>query len=386
MSDGTLSVSIDVSAIPPDPRGAGRYTIDLVEALAGREDLELTLISRSADARRWCALAPRASVLAAAPGPRPLRLVWEQVAMPGVLARARPDVHHGPHYTMPERAQLPMVVTVHDLTFFDHPEWHEAVKVPFFRRAIRRAAERADVVVCVSEATARRFRELLHPQARVMVAPHGVDGRRFRPPEAPGVSAGDDAERLEAAGICGPYVAFLGTIEPRKGIELLVEAFDRLAARWPEHSLVLAGGGGWGAASLERAVSRMSHGGRLVRPGYLDDDTVPALLRRADVVVYPARVEGFGLPVIEALACGTPVVTTRGSVMDELAGGAALTFPAGRADALAEVIEAVLQGQAEGYLRRLSGLEIASGYTWAASAAAHVAAYRAAVGRRGPDG
>jgi len=381
-----IRLSLDVTAVPVDPRGAGRYTLELARALSRREDIALTLIARSADAVRWSSLAPAASVLAAAPGPRPLRLAWEQWAMPGVLRRQPLDVHHGPHYTMPQRAHLPMVVTVHDLTFFDHPDWHERSKVAFFRRAIRHAAAKADVLVCVSHATARRLEDLLHPRARVVVAPHGIDHAQFHPGPAPGsADPAEDVALLAGAGITPPYAAFLGTVEPRKGLDLLVAAFDRVAEAHPDHRLVVAGGRGWGAGPVESAISAMAHPSRLVRTGYLADEVVPALLRQASVVVYPARAEGFGLPVVEAMACGTPVITTAGSVMDELADGAAATFPAEDVPALARLIDAALSrsegGAREESIRR--GMEVASRYTWAASAEAHVAAYRLAMGAAG---
>jgi glycosyltransferase involved in cell wall biosynthesis len=375
-----IRLSLDVSAVPVDPRGAGRYTLELAKALGRRDDVALTLLARTADFGRWAGLLPGASVLATAPGPRPLRLVWEQLSMPAVLRRQRLDVHHGPHYTMPERAGLPMVVTVHDLTFFDHPQWHERTKVPFFRRAIRQAAARADVVVCVSDATARRFQELLSPRAQVVVAHHGIDHQQFRPVGDASVSDEADSVLLQHNGIRAPYVAFLGTLEPRKGVDLLVEAFDRIAERHPGTQLVIAGGRGWAAAQTEAAMATMRHPGALVRTGYLDDAVVPVLLRRAAAVVYPARAEGFGLPVVEALAAGAPVITTAGSVMDELAAGAALTFAPEDVAALADLIDQTLRGSAAADAgRRDAGLAVAARYTWEASAGEHVAAYRRAL-------
>jgi glycosyltransferase involved in cell wall biosynthesis len=300
------------------------------------------------------------------------------VSMPSVLGRQPLDVHHGPHYTMPERTRLPVVVTVHDLTFFDHPQWHERAKVPFFRRAIRQAAARAKVVVCVSDATARRLDELLHPGARVVVAHHGIDHDHFLPADHPSVSVEEDRAVLHGYGIRPPYVAFLGTLEPRKGIDLLASAFDRVAPAHPELQLVIAGGRGWSAGDTENALAAMRHSGRLVRTGYLSDDVVPVLLRRSACVVYPARAEGFGLPVIEALASGAPVITTAGSVMDELAAGTALTFPSEDVSALAEVLAAALDAPGHQESRRRAGLKVAARYTWAASAEEHVSAYRLA--------
>src|SRR5207302_6188583 len=124
-----VSVSLDATAVPLDPRGAGRYVIELVVALEAAGGVDLSVVCRRADAARWRAVAPRTDVIADAPGPRPLRLAWEQLRLPRLLDRLGVDVHHGPHYTMPERSQVRRVVTIHDLTFFDHPEWHERAKV-----------------------------------------------------------------------------------------------------------------------------------------------------------------------------------------------------------------------------------------------------------------
>ena len=307
-----LKVSVDVSAVPERPAGAGRYTVDLVAALTRRSDLALTLVARRGDAGRWSGLAPGARVSAAVPRARPLRLVWEQARMGELLRRSGVDVHHGPHYTMPERAAVPKVVTVHDLTFFDHPEWHERAKVPVFRRAIRVASREADVLVCVSAATAARLRELLEPRGEVVVVPHGVDHDRFRPDEP---HAGDDAVWLARLGVRHPYVTFIGTAEPRKGVTTLIRAFDRMCSRHEGLTLVLAGGQGWGTRPIETALASMRHPGRVVRTGYVDDAAVPALLRGAAAVAYPALEEGFGLPALEALACAAPLVTDRKSVV-----------------------------------------------------------------------
>ena len=364
-----MQVSVDVSAVPAAPAGAGRYTIDLVSALLRRDDVDLTLIARRDDEARW---RDGARVLAVAPTRRPARLAWEQMRLPHLLGGLDVDLHHGPHYTMPERARLPKVVTVHDLTFFDHPEWHERAKVPFFRRAIRVAAQHADALVCVSHATADRLTRRLHPTAPVHVVAHGVDHERFAP-------AGDldvDSARLAALGVRSPYVLFVGTVEPRKDVPALVRAFDRVAGLHRDVRLVVAGSAGWGTAAVDQAVVEARHADRIVRTGYVADDDVPALLRGASAVAYPSLEEGFGLPALEALACGAPLVTTTGSAMEEVAEGAALLVPPGDVDALAGALDMLLRGDEALAARRRRGLAVAARYTWAASAAGHAEAYR----------
>src|SRR5688572_22623891 len=132
-----MRVALDVTAIPPRLTGAGTYVARLVDALARRDDVDLAIIARKDDADRW---RHGGTVHAVAPSSRPARLAWEQVSAPSVARRIGAGVWHGPHYTKPLRVKVPTVVTVHDLTFFDHPEFHERVKVPIFRQMIRIAA------------------------------------------------------------------------------------------------------------------------------------------------------------------------------------------------------------------------------------------------------
>jgi glycosyltransferase involved in cell wall biosynthesis len=291
---------------------------------------------------------------------------------------------------MPERSRLPRVVTIHDLTFLDHPEWHERSKVVVFRRAIRVAARHADAIVCVSHRTAQRLGELCAPTGRVVVIPHGVDHDRFRPSPLPASRSAErpapsDDQALEQLGVRAPYVLFVGTLEPRKAVPDLVAAFDRLAADHPELSLVLAGQPGWGIDAVERAIGHSPFARRIVRTGYVPDEAVPALLRKAAVAAYPALEEGFGLPALEALACGTPLVTTAGTAMAEVSGGAALLVAPGSVPELAEALGEVLAGGAAVEDRRRQGLDVAAGHTWAASAADHVSVYRWAARRVDPS-
>ena len=372
-------VVLDVSAIPARPAGAGVYVVQLVRALGAARAVDLTLVARRDDGPRWQALAPDADVVAAAPGPRPVRLAWEQawpVASGGRLGAA---VWHGPHYTLPLWLRLPRVVTVHDLTFFDNPEWHERAKVAYFTRMIRASVGRAAAVVCVSDRTAARLRELLAPTAAVTAIPHGVDHQRFTPTGAAG--AAGDLELLAAHGIRPPFVAFHGTLEPRKAVPGLVRAFTAVAAGHPEVSLVLAGRPGWGAEEVEAAVAASAVADRIVRPGYVDDAVVPALLRLASATVYAPFAEGFGLPALEALACGAALITTEGTPMADVAGGAALCVPAGDEAALADALEATLAGGPEVARRRALGPSVAAPWTWARCAASHAEVYRRALGR-----
>lgn len=379
-----LRLSIDVSAVPARAAGAGQYTVHLAGALAPRTDVDLTLFGRRDDAGRWTVLAPRSHLVASAPGARPLRLAWEQIRLPGLLDRSGVAVHHGPHYTMPYRTSVPSVVTIHDLSFFAAPRWHERSKVLLFRRAIASSARRAAAVVCPSRATADELARWCRVDAEVFVAPHGVDVGRFGTEED---HPGADAAALAAVDrrLVGgrPYLLFVGTLEPRKDVPTLVRAFARVSDRHPDALLVLAGGDGWGMGEVEEAIDSSGVASRIVRTGYVPDGTVPALLRSAVAAVYPSLYEGFGLPALEALACGAPLVTTSGTAMEEVAGEAAVLIDPGDGAALADVIDTELAGHPDRgpaeRRRRSLGLEIAAAHTWARSADLHLDAYRHAV-------
>ena len=378
---GALEVALDVSAVPERPVGAGRYVVELARALAGRDDCRLTLLARRDDCARWALTAPGERVVAVAPSRRLTRLLYERARLGSVVAGLDPpvEVHHGPHYTMPRRSKVPCVVTVHDLTFFDHAEWHEPSKVAWFRAAMRYSVGHAAAIICVSEITAGRLRDVLSPRCPVLVVPHGVDQACFVADEP---SPGADGEVLERLGLHRPYLLHLGTLEPRKGVADLVVAFDRLSGDRPELELILAGGTGWKAGPVMQSVAKARSRERIRRLGYVPDADVPALLRRARAVVYPSLEEGFGLPALEALACGTPLVTTSGTSMAELAGDSALLVPPGEPYALAAAIETAISGHAPGELsrRRAHGLAVAARYTWEACAEGHMAAYRLAAG------
>ena len=377
-----MRVTLDVTAVPPSPAGAGRYTLELAAALAVREDPRLVAVARRADAERWRRLAGgRMDVVAPAPSSRPVRLAWEQLALPSLLRRARPDVHHGPHYTMPEHCPVPVVVTIHDCTFFDHPEWHEPVKVRFFRRAIRVAAQRAGALVCVSATTARELEAVCSVTVPVVVAPHGVDHLRFSP-NPPAVGSDEDALRRLGIDPGQRFVLFLGTVEPRKDVPTLVRAFSMLADEDRDVALVVAGRRGWKTGPVDDALGASRHRDRIRWTGYVPEDAVPALLRMAAVVAYPSLAEGYGLPALEALACGAPLVTTTGTAMAELAGDAAILVtprdPEGLAGALAEVLSDA--DRLATVRRREAGLARAAAFTWEASADRHIEAYRIAAG------
>lgn len=367
-----VKVALDVSAMPVKLAGAGRYVGALANHLGAV--LDLTLVTRRNDRTRWMSV-PRADVMSPVPAHPALRLAYEAYRLGTTSAARRADVWHGPHYTMPRTGHTPAVVTIHDLTFFTHPEWHEARKVAFFTRAIHYAAVHAAVLLCVSETTRDELLSLVPTSKPVLVAPHGVDFSRFT---ADGVS---DSALFTSAGLANdvPYILFVGTIEPRKGLDLLLSAFAEVARDDDTIELWLAGQSGWGIDDVATGLARHPFATRIRRLGFVADEVLPALYRRARAVAYPSRGEGFGLPVLEALACGAPVVTSADTVMAEVAGTAASLVAVGDTAALANALEhAVSLSTGEREHVREIAVRQAAGFTWDTSVATHLTAYEMA--------
>ena len=368
-----MNLAFDLTAAPERLTGAGHYMVELVAALDRRQSIDLDVMVRPPHLDLIGRRAPRARVHQAGAGPRPVRLLWEQTGLPLRLRRLRPDVLHCPHYTVPMAARTPMVVTFHDATFFTHPELHQRAKVAFFRTAMRLAARRARRIVAVSRATADALagHGVVDPD-RVDVVHEGVDHSRFHKP-----SDDEVADFRTSHGIKGPYLAFLGTLEPRKNLTRLVRAYDRMALDWPGQ-LLIAGRHGWGIDDLDQTIQNSRHGA-VRRLGYLPDDERSAFLGGATAVCYPSLAEGFGLPVLEAMACGAAVVTAGTSATAEVAGNAAeLVDPLDVGSIEWGLRRAILDPERASELRSAGPLRAAT-FTWESAAVAMEGVYHMAM-------
>lgn len=372
-----VRVLVDATALPADRGGVGRYVDELVARLPSA-GADVYVVCQVSDAGVYNRLVGHDHVFTA---PRwiqrqALRFVWEQVGLPRIVRQLKPDVVHSPHYTLPLWLRDPgiaRVVTLHDATFFTHPELHEGIKAGFFAWWTRRAVRFADALITPSVATRDELVSLLcADSSRFHVILHGVNTDRFHPPSHHEIVA--MREHLGIGDV--PYIAFLGTLEPRKNLPALVRAYAKVAPGYAKPpKLILAGMAGW-EDHLDEAIAEIAPPLEVVRPGYLPDDLLAPFLGDAAVVAYPSLGEGFGLPLAEAMACGAMVMTTRELSLPEVGGDAPIyaISPADHdlADALAEILDHPEWRQERG--RR--GIERAGSLTWFGSAAEHLAVYQ----------
>jgi len=367
-------VLVDATAVPADRGGVGRYVDGLVAALSAA-GADLAVVCQRADVERYGRAAPHAEIVGgpAAIAHRPARLAWEQTGLPLVAEQVEADVVHSPHFTMPLRAGRPVVVTIHDITFFTTPEAHTTAKGTFYRSATRTALRRATRVIAPSKATRDELVRVLDADpTRVDVAYHGVDPALFHVP-----SDTDKARVAARLGLHGPYIAFLGVLEPRKNVPNLIRGWVQ-AVHWRDEppALVLAGGTGWDE-EVDAAIAEVPPPLRVVRPGFLRFADLPGFLGGALVVAYPSHGEGFGLPVLEAMACGAPVLTTPRLSLPEV-GGDAVAYTEEDAESIGASLSALLDDAERRRVLGDAAVARSREFTWAASAEAHLAAYERA--------
>jgi glycosyltransferase involved in cell wall biosynthesis len=371
-------VLVDATSIPANRGGVGRNLEFLVPAMAAA-GARLTIVVQKRDLDWMSAAAPSARVISPAslPRSRPGRLLWEQFGLPSVARRERASVIFSPHYTMPLFTRIPVVVALYDAIFFSNPELHSFTKGRFFRFWIRRSLRRAAAAIAPSEATRSELIRLVQPRReRIAVAPLGVDERIFHVPSA--------TEIEQAATIVEgrQWIAFLGTLEPRKNVGNLVRAFGdvtkrpAVAERYPGLLLALAGGRGWDS-ELDGVIADSPVRDRVHRLGFVPDDTLSGLLGGSLLTAYPSLGEGFGFPVLEAMACGSPILTTRLLSLPEVGGDVAVYAEPDSA-ALADAIEALLTNDVERGDAARRGPIRAAQFSWASSADRHLAVLESA--------
>lgn len=352
--------------------GTGRYTEELVRLLIGdRKGVEVHAA--------WPESVPRGFAPPEFLHRVPVhgvagRLRFDQWGIQRLAQRLGVELIHYPANIGALRARGRTVLTVHDLSFYQNPAWFRWNRALYYRSAVRRSVAWAAHIITDSEASACDLgRYLGFPRERISVIPLGVDAA-FTDRAVPA-----DEILRQRLQLPNPFLLFVGTLEPRKNIVRLVQAFDRVAPGMP-HDLVLVGRRGWKNGALDAALTSAAHRNRIHLPGFVADGDLPGLLRLADGFVYPSLCEGFGLPPLEAMACGTPVLTSAASSLPEVTGGAALLVAPECIEAIAEGLLQLIEDTALRENLRAAGLARAAEFTWSRTAEATRAAYAALEG------
>ncbi len=384
-----MRIGIDYTAAVRQRAGIGRYTRNLVRALADVDS-----------ANSYALFAATGRVVPGDSGPWPanfrlrrlpisdrwMHVLWQRLRLPVriQLLIGQLDLFHSPDFVLPPVGRTPALVTVHDLSFLRFPECFVPGFADYLRGAVSRAVARAACVIADSSNTRNDLIELMGvEQSRVIVIYPGVEAR-FRP-----VLDRSNLDRVRHTyGLPSRFVLGLGTLQPRKNFSALVEAFRRLLLADAadggsrELGLVLAGEKGWMFDEIGLAVKNTGFEDRIQFVGFVNDDDLPALYSLASAFAFPSLYEGFGLPILEAMACGTPVVAANNSSLPEVVGEAGLMVDARDTEGLASALSAVLN---DGNLRAQlvdAGRRQASQFAWGRAASELLTVYEATANRR----
>ncbi len=372
-----MHVLIDLTQVPAGRMGIGSYAENLLAQLGVvAPEITFTAILQSDDAPLRAAIPSRIRTLkvpARLCRRLPVRLFFEQVLLPLLARRHRVDVVHSLHYSLPllpTRARC--VVTMHDMTAYLLPHMHTRAKGAYMRFFIRRAIERADRLIFVSASALNDCRKWFGLALRNAVVVHHGKSDAFRPEGAPGEIATVRARYH----LPEQYLLYLGTLEPRKNVPLLLRAFAQLARRHPEARLVIAGKKGWHFDEIFDTARSLNLAEQVLFTGYIDDADKPALMRGASLFVYPSLHEGFGIPVLEAMASGVPTIAGNRTSIPEIAGdGAMLINPESLAE-LSNALELLYSDPGVRVRLAAKGLEQAARFSWRKTAEETIAVYR----------
>lgn len=372
-----MRIGIDYTAAVHQRAGIGRYARGLVRALAqlDRENEYLLLVAGRP--KEKSAFPPNFKPRYLPLSPHWMTILWQRlrVPLPADLFTGPLDLFHSPDYVLPPLRRGKRVLTIHDLSFLRYPEGADPRLRWYLTQAVPRSIAQADLVLADSRNTKIDLIELLGVEAsRVEVLYPGVE-ERFHPLDEESLAPVRARYSLDF-----PFILTVGTLEPRKNHVGLLQAYSFL--RHPPR-LVIAGGKGWLYEPIFQEVERLSLEGRVFFLGYVPEEDLPALYNLADLFVFPSFYEGFGLPPLEAMACGTPVVTSNTSSLLEVVGDGALLVPPRDVEALAEAMEKVIGDPSLQEELRSKGLERAKRFRWGEAAKRLLAIYKRVVGEGG---
>jgi glycosyltransferase involved in cell wall biosynthesis len=368
-------VGFDGTALLPPRAGVGNYLARLLRALVAVDRERAYLLYSKAPLG---ALEPALAGVGRPAGHFPPSYwLWTQAVLPGVIRRSRADVCHYVNGLAPLRHPGPFVFTVHDLSLFRHPRHHPWSRLLTVRVIFRVAVKRAAALVAVSEFTRRELLDVLGPPPAKVHVVYEAAPEEFGPAADPAALA---ALRRRYA-LPESFVLSVGTLEPRKNLFRLLRAFRAARDLGADTTLVLAGPPGWRMARFQPAIRALGLADRVRCVGYVPEADLRGLYAAATVLAYPSLYEGFGLPVVEAMACGTPVLSSAGTALAEVCGEAAVLVDPEDEHAIAQGLARLLRDRALRQDLRERGLARAATFSWRRAARQVLGVYDEILGR-----
>ncbi len=291
-----------------------------------------------------------------------VRIPWEQVVAPLLLARNNATLFHGMLNIAPFFSPVPTVITIHDLAFIRYPQTFRSYNRTYLDMATRISAQRAKMILAVSEHTKREVVEILGVPPERVVVTYDAARVNFKPPQAKLL-----AEFRQRNSLPDQFLLYVGTLEPRKNLLTLLEAYSKIA-NTVGVPLIVGGGKGWMYDAVFKRLESLGLQDKVHFVGYLEEQDLPLWYAAATVFVFPSIYEGFGMPPLEAMACGTPVVTSNTSSLPEVVGDAGLMVSPTDTDALADALMRMLQDEALRQACRERGIQRAQSFSWKVTA------------------
>ncbi len=372
-----LKIGIDYTAALKQSGGIGRYTRGLITTLAQLDQQNSYTLMLTPDASReglqFFQPHPNFSHKIYPLPERWMTIGWHRLYLPVPVERftGPVDLFHSPNFILPPTRRAKTLLTVHDLTFIRHPQGAVDKLRRWLEKVVPRSLTRADHVLADSQSTKQDLFDIYNiPPEKITVVGAGVE-ERFQPVTDPAV-----LESIRQR-YCLPskFVLSVGTLEPRKNFTGLIQAFSQSPVRQTHH-LVIAGGKGWLYDDIFAVAEASPVAGRVHLIGFVADDDLPALYSLADIFAFPSHYEGFGIPVIEAMACGTPVVCANNSCLPEVAGQSALQVTATDIPALAEALYCLTIDNSLREIAVREGFRQAKKFNWPAAAKRLLGVYR----------
>jgi glycosyltransferase involved in cell wall biosynthesis len=372
-----MRIGIDATALPPLPVGAGNDRIQLVKALATlQSEHEFVVFAQ-----------PRGPELIKLPYENPVewvivgerdpgsRLIWEQLFFPKLVRESGVDLLHSLHYTRPIRLLCKSVVTFHDMTFFLYPELHTWARRQYFPQMMKASASRANELIAVSDSTRTDLIKVLRIDPDKVFTTHLGVNPGYKPID-------DEREKIrvsEKYALPDKFILYVGLIEPRKNLPVLIEAFKQLIEYGFNYKLILVGRYGWMYRDVLDQVKELNLENMVRFLGYVPQEELPLIYNLATLFTYPTIYEGFGLPVLEAMACGVPVITSNVSSLPEIVNEAGILIPVNDTEALLDAMVRLIENANLRQELIHLGVQRAAKFSWAKTAQLTLQVYQRAM-------